>query len=242
MPIKRGEESQETNSATSANPVSSSSLPFPFLLRGLPPSLALILAMDDGEDYAHHSNQIQRSIEPNGVGSGGNGGTSIHITALDGIVNVNSLFTFAVFVGLAWNPYSDVGLPDADCAAGNRVEEDLVFFHVLAFASFLFSSLVALCLKQAIRLVHPHGRLAVRVNKALLRGGILACAVGSMLGCGFLTLALVNVVQIKLGRLECSGTAVGAIVPIVTLIPAAMLIYSGIVFYAFTRRSNRPRD
>ncbi|KAH9327806.1 hypothetical protein KI387_043740, partial [Taxus chinensis] len=28
------------------------------------------------------------------------GSTSIHVTALDGLVNVNSLFTLAVFVGL----------------------------------------------------------------------------------------------------------------------------------------------
>ncbi|CAL9187943.1 unnamed protein product [Musa hybrid cultivar] len=175
-----------------------------------------------------------------GDARGGGGGTSIDITALDGIMNVNSLFTFAVFVGLAWNPssYPDGGLPDVDCAVGNRVVEDLVSFHVLAFASFLFSSLIALCLKQAVRLVHPHRRAAARINKAVLRGGIVASAVGSVLGCGFLTLALVNVVQVKLGRLGCSGIAVGAIVPLVTLIPTAMIIYIAIIFYAFTRRSH----
>jgi hypothetical protein len=44
-------------------------------------------------------------------------------------------------------------------------------------------------------------------------------------------MALVNVVQVKLGRLGC-GAAWAAVVP---LVPAAMLIYIGIVFYAFTR-------
>ncbi|KAG6485916.1 uncharacterized protein LOC122008361 [Zingiber officinale] len=194
--------------------------------------------MDGEEDCDLRPDHHFRGLETESTG----GGTSIHITALDGIVNVNSLFTLAVFIGLAWNPsrYPDGGLPDSDCAASNRVAEDLVSFHVFSFSAFLFSSLVALCLKQAIRIVRPHGRTA-RVNKALLRGGILSSAVGSVLGCGFLTLALVNVVQIKLGRLDCSGAAVGAIVPIVTLIPIAMLIYSGIVFYAFTRRSHHGR-
>ncbi|KAI0512160.1 hypothetical protein KFK09_012798 [Dendrobium nobile] len=55
------------------------------------------------------------------------------------------------------------------------------------------------------------------------------------MGCGFLMMALVNVVQIKLGRLGCASAAtIGAIIPLVTLIPIAMLIYIGVIFYAFT--------
>ncbi|KAK8951327.1 hypothetical protein KSP39_PZI004328 [Platanthera zijinensis] len=172
-------------------------------------------------------------------GRRGEGGTSIHITALDGITNVNSLFTLAVFLGLAWNPYDpgDGGVSVGDCAAGPRILEDLVTFHVFSFASFLFSSLIALCLKQAIRLVHPPFRpIVARINRALFRAGILASAVGSVLGCGFLMMALVNVVQIKLGRIGCTGAAtMGAIIPLVTLIPSAMLIYIAVIFYALTR-------
>lgn len=194
------------------------------------------------------------------VATGGGGGTSIHITALDGIVNVNSLFTLAAFLGLAWRPSSDgPGLADgADrtgnpCAAGDRAESDLVSFHVLAFACFLFSSLVALCLKQLVRTYPaPHRRRAAsasasasaaggrtaRINRAALRVGILASAVGSVAGCGFLMMALVNVVQVKLGRLGCGAggaAAWAAVVPLVTLVLSAMLIYIGTVFYAFTR-------
>ncbi|CAD6220538.1 unnamed protein product [Miscanthus lutarioriparius] len=201
-------------------------------------------------------------VATGGGGSGGGGrGTSIHITALDGIVNVNSLFTLATFLGLAWRPSSDgPGLADgADprtgnpCAAGDRAESDLVSFHVLAFACFLFSSLVALCLKQLVRTYPGHRRAAsssaavgagvvlgrtARINRAALRVGILASAVGSVAGCGFLMMALVNVVQVKLGRLGCGAggaAAWAAVVPLVTLVPSAMLIYIGIVFYAFTR-------
>ncbi|XP_052162791.1 uncharacterized protein LOC127779901 [Oryza glaberrima] len=191
-----------------------------------------------------------------GGGGGGGGGTSIHITALDGIVNVNSLFTLAAFIGLAWRPSADgpelAGGADrlgSACAAGDRVESDLVLFHVLAFACFLFSSIVALCLKQIVR-THPHYRLrsgggggsavsrTAMINRVALRVGILASAVGSVCGCGFLMMALVNVVQVKLGRLGCGAggaAAWGAVVPLVSLVPTAMLIYIGIVFYAFTR-------
>ncbi|KAG8081105.1 hypothetical protein GUJ93_ZPchr0007g5915 [Zizania palustris] len=189
-------------------------------------------------------------------GGGGGGGTSIHITALDGIVNVNSLFTLAAFIGLAWRPSADgPGIDDgadhgsAACAAGDRVESDLVLFNVLAFACFLFSSLVALCLKQIVRTyTHYRRRRAssgstsaisrtARINRAALRAGILTSAVGSVCGCGFLMMALVNVVQVKLGRLGCGAggsAAWGAVVPLVTLVPTAMLIHIGIVFYAFT--------
>lgn len=188
--------------------------------------------MDDGDHFRHAG-------DASGSTRRGEGGTSIHITALDGITNVNSLFTLAVFLGLAWNPYdpTDGGVSVGHCTAGPRILENLVSFHVFSFASFLFSSLVALCLKQAIRLVHrPSRPFAVRVNRALLRAGIIASAIGSVLGCGFLMMALVNMVQIKLGRLGCGSAAtVGAIVPLVTLIPIAMLIYIGVIFYAFTR-------
>ncbi|CAL9097311.1 unnamed protein product [Musa acuminata var. zebrina] len=199
-------------------------------------SSVLSLAMEEEEEDEIHEH-ASRSPPSTGLDAGG-GETSIDITALDGIVNVNAILTLAIFVGLAWNPSSsgagDEGLSPPNCVAGAQVEKDLVSFHVFAFASFLFSSLVALCLKQAVHLARPHGRSA-RVNRALLRAGIVASALGSVFGCGFLMLALVNVVQIKLGTLGCSGPALGAVVPLVTLIPAAMLIYSAIVFYAFTR-------
>ncbi|OAY78164.1 hypothetical protein ACMD2_11052 [Ananas comosus] len=189
--------------------------------------------MDEGDDDHHQT-----------LENGGGGGTSIHITALDGVVNVNSLFTLAAFVGLAWNPSAGATPGAAPCDVDfGKLESDLVSFHVLAFACFLFSSLVALCLKQAIRAHHPHHHPrrrsrhagAARVDRAALRGGIIACAAGSVFGCGFLMLALVNLVQIKLGRIGCGVASVAAVAPLVTLVPAAMLVYTAIVLYAFTR-------
>ncbi|KAH7548184.1 hypothetical protein ACOSP7_032452 [Xanthoceras sorbifolium] len=179
--------------------------------------------------------------------------TSIHITALDGVVNVNSLFTFAVFVGLAWNPRDPNNslILDQTCTPDSRVMEDMISFHIYSFSAFLFSSLVALGLKQAIRLSGPtwttsaaggdHDSFASflgQVNKGMVRVGMLVSGVGSVVGCVFLMLALINVVQIKLGTLSCasgSGHSAAAIVPLVILVPVALLIYVSIVLYAFLR-------
>lgn len=173
--------------------------------------------------------------------------TSIHITALDGIVNVNSLFTLAVFIGLAWNPADPATTlieptDPTSCSPAPKIAEDLIAFHVYSFSSFLFSSLVALAIKQAIRIAktsnhHSHlPEILAHVNKNLVRVGMLVSGVGSVCGCVFLMLALVNVVQFKLGTLACgSGHSFAAVVPLVILVPAALLIYVCIVVYAFTR-------
>ncbi|KAL8552049.1 hypothetical protein ACS0TY_000928 [Phlomoides rotata] len=176
--------------------------------------------------------------------------TSIHITALDGIVNVNSLFTLAVFIGLAWNPTDPNNslidpVQQPECSPSPKIAENLVAFHVYSFACFLFSSLVALGLKQVTRLArgaHFENRIfwafdLAHVNKTALRVGYVVSAVGSVCGSVFLMLALVNVVQIKLGVLGCGGSkhGYGAVVPLVLLVPSGLLIYVCFVFYAFTR-------
>ncbi|KAB1217800.1 hypothetical protein CJ030_MR3G014790 [Morella rubra] len=169
--------------------------------------------------------------------------TSIHINALDGIVNVNSLFTLAVFIGLAWNPRDpkDTLISDSTCVPGPSVGEDLVAFHVYSFSCFLFSSLVAMGLKQAIRIskspgYHPPVEFLAHINRSVLRIGMLISGIGSVSGCAFLMLALVNVVQVKLGTLACgSSQTFAAVVPLVILVPIALVIYVCAVLYAFTR-------
>jgi hypothetical protein len=123
------------------------------------------------------------------------------------------------------------------CAASNQVQQDVVSFSTYALSAFLFSSLVALSLKQAIRMGKPHSTNAVRVDRVLLRTGLMATAICSIIGVGFLMLALVNLVQTKLGRLGCGANATAtasAVVPLVTLVPAAMLIYSVVILHAFS--------
>ncbi|KAJ9541786.1 hypothetical protein OSB04_028292 [Centaurea solstitialis] len=182
-----------------------------------------------------------------GGGSSSRFSTTIHITALDGIVNVNSLFTLAVFIGLAWQPTdpSNSLVTDPNCVAGQNIAENLICFHVYSFSSFLFSSLVALSLKQAIRIAKTScdtRRLSIftfdlcHVNRNALRVGYLISAAGSVCGCGFLMMALVNVAQIKLGTLACgSSHTYGAVVPLLIFVPLGLLIYVFFVLFAFSR-------
>ncbi|KAK3206379.1 hypothetical protein Dsin_020425 [Dipteronia sinensis] len=179
--------------------------------------------------------------------------TTIHIMALDGIINVNSLFTLGLFLGLTLYPTTTTTatttLVSPPCSAGPAVAESLVSCHVYSFSCFLFSSLVASALKQGIRIANGGGEdinggfgtrfgigvTLVRVNFMILRFGILFSGFGSVFGCGFLTMALVDLVQIKLGVLSCkSFYTLFAICPLVTLVPLALLIYVCLVIYAFS--------
>ncbi|KAM1579598.1 hypothetical protein ACFXTI_041510 [Malus domestica] len=58
------------------------------------------------------------------------GGTTIHLTTPNGIVNVNSLFSLAVFIALTWNPSDPSNRLIEDdttaCLPGPLVAEDLV--------------------------------------------------------------------------------------------------------------------
>ncbi|XP_059663836.1 uncharacterized protein LOC132309559 [Cornus florida] len=170
--------------------------------------------------------------------------TNIHIMAFDGIVNVNSLFTIALFLGLALNPtdpkYTLVDTTTT-CAASSAVAEHLVSFQIYSFSSFLFSSLIAFALKQAIQTacdgdLQCRGVHTAHVSTKALRAGILVSAAGSASGCVFLTVALVDLIEIKLGKLSCWGWEnLAAVGPLVTLVPSGLLIYICIVLHAFTR-------
>ncbi|KAF3964896.1 hypothetical protein CMV_010865 [Castanea mollissima] len=172
--------------------------------------------------------------------------TSIHIMALDSIVNVNSLYTLALFLGLTWYPTTDPKselIDSASCAAGSAIAEDLIAFHVYSFSSFLFSSLVALALKQTIKItttrsseIRSNAMAMGHLNTATLRAGMLVSATGSVFGCGFLMMALVDLVQIKLGVLGCGSLyTYAAIGPLVILVPVALVVYVFLVLHAFTR-------
>ncbi|KMT05158.1 hypothetical protein BVRB_7g173060 [Beta vulgaris subsp. vulgaris] len=171
--------------------------------------------------------------------------------ALDGIVNVNSLFTLALFLGIVnsdpSNPsYTLVNTKNASssCLAPSYIAEDLIVYHVYSFCAFLLSSLIASALKLAIktsggdvgdRAMSPANTMVVHVNSLALRGGILVCACGSVFGCVFLMLALVNLVQIKLGVLACHEFyTLAACVPLLVLVPLALVLYIGIVLHAST--------
>ncbi|KAI4354110.1 hypothetical protein L6164_003009 [Bauhinia variegata] len=166
--------------------------------------------------------------------------TSVHITALDGLVNVNSIFTFAIFVGFSLASRGQKSLENpTDCTAGNDAPRDLLVCEVVAFSFFLLSSLVAQGLKIAITVINikdvDNSRRA-HMNLKLLKFGMLGCAVGTVMGCVFLVLSIVIVVEIRLGLLSCRGeSAVSATTSMILLSSTALLGYVYAYRFAFIK-------
>lgn len=163
--------------------------------------------------------------------------TSVHVTALDGLVNVNSLFTIAVFVGLSLTTPGQRSLEGGKCDADISVVKRLLVFEVVSFSFFLFSSLVAQGLKLAINLLNSKDvdeAFRAHINLKVLRFGMLGSALGSVMGCLFLMLSMVNVIEIRLGMLSCgSKSALDAVAALIVLVSSALLVYISTAVYAF---------
>ncbi|CAL0302832.1 unnamed protein product [Lupinus luteus] len=165
--------------------------------------------------------------------------TSVHVTALDGLVNVNSLFTIAVFVGLSLTTPGQRSLENRTaCDADIAVAQKLLVFEVVSFSFFLFSSLIAQGLKLALNLLNTNDvddAFRAHINLKVLRFGMLGSAIGSVMGCLFLVLSMVNVIEIRLGMLSCgSKSASNAVAAMVVLVTTALLVYISTAIYAFT--------
>ncbi|XVF41590.1 hypothetical protein PTKIN_Ptkin01aG0291400 [Pterospermum kingtungense] len=147
--------------------------------------------------------------------------------ALDDIVNVNSLFTIAAFVGLAFAAPGERSLgnrPECDTESG--IAKKLITFEVVSFAFFLLSSLTAKTLKVQL---HIH-RFKIKVSfmkYKLFRGFMLSLSFGSsLLGIVFLTLSMINVIQIRLGKLSCGSVdAIQAVASLCSIVSLALAIY-----------------
>ncbi|XP_044501761.1 uncharacterized protein LOC123222845 isoform X2 [Mangifera indica] len=164
--------------------------------------------------------------------------TSVHVTALDGIVNVNSLFTIAVFVGLSLTTPGQQSLEASSaCDAGIEIARNILVFEVVSFSFFLFSSLVAQGLKLALNLINSKNvddAFRAHINLKVLRFGMMASAIGSVMGCLFLMLSIINVIQIRLGTLGCgSKSTLHAISTLIVLVSSALCVYISTVVYAF---------
>ncbi|XP_022848941.1 uncharacterized protein LOC111371277 [Olea europaea var. sylvestris] len=155
--------------------------------------------------------------------------TTVHVTALDGIVNVNSLFTMAIFIGFSLTvPAAGSAGNDPSCIASVKQVRRLIVFEVISFSFFLFSSLIAQSLKLAINLLNsldatdPH---KADIDSSFHKYALFGSAIGSVLGCVFLMLSIVDFVQVKLGVLSCGGEPVYAVVTLVVSVGSALLIY-----------------
>ncbi|XP_058106748.1 uncharacterized protein LOC131250145 [Magnolia sinica] len=166
----------------------------------------------------------------------------IHVNALDCLVNANSLFTIAVFLDLCLSKPGQQGLEDSgECVAGADVAEKLLVFEVVSFSFFLFSSLIAQGLKLAINLLNSKDvdeAFRAYMNPRVLTFGIIGSAVGTVIGCAFWMMTMVNVIQIKLGLLSCrSHATVRAVLILLTLVSSAVAVFIVTIISSVTRKT-----
>ncbi|TXG68280.1 hypothetical protein EZV62_003215 [Acer yangbiense] len=169
----------------------------------------------------------------------------VHQKALDDLVNVNSLFTIAVFVGLAYANPSQRSLENRpECDPDPSLGKRLIIYEVNSFACFLFSSLVAKAIKVLLNirkkeLTRDHRLVPDRLCKKILlsdawkRFSLGLSVLASFAGIVLLTLSIVYVIQIRVGKLTCgSYHAIQAVVPLCVIVFTALLFYLPSMAYA----------
>ncbi|KAL0435217.1 UNVERIFIED_CONTAM: hypothetical protein Sradi_0229600 [Sesamum radiatum] len=161
--------------------------------------------------------------------------TSIHVTALDGIVNVNSLFTMAIFIGFSLTvPEAATAAARTECTTSRETVRRLIVFEVVSFSFFLFSSLIAQSLKLAINLINnmdPNDPHKADIDPDFLKYGLFGSAIGSVMGCLFLMLSIVDFIRVKLGSYSCGGKPVYALVTLLTFVGSALVVYVSTAIY-----------
>ncbi|KAI6669210.1 hypothetical protein NL676_004095 [Syzygium grande] len=170
---------------------------------------------------------------------------------LDDVVSLNSLFTVAVFVGLSLAQPGQVhSLEDDDtCHTDTKIRKRLVAFEIASFSCFVFSGFLAKTVKIFLYIYKNRDGLTGSVVKNPHRQwksliGFYLSIYGTMVGCLLLLLAMVDVVQIKLGRLSCeSKFAVSTVSVMVGTIGLSLLIYFTTVTYGlvFTTKNAPPQ-
>lgn len=166
---------------------------------------------------------------------------TLHVSALDALVNVNSIFSGVVFIGLAFSSTSislvASGLDDP-CLPGANTARWVVLFEVLAFSSYLLSSLIAQGLKLQLALIGAKKVVPdafVPINERIIRLGMSVTALCTALGTVFLTLSIVFLIELRLGALSCptSAWSKGAAIPLISAVITGVVVFLGTVLYAF---------
>ncbi|PIN23849.1 hypothetical protein CDL12_03429 [Handroanthus impetiginosus] len=161
---------------------------------------------------------------------------SVHVTALDSIVNVNSLFTMAIFIGFSLTVLeAATAASRPECTPSRETDRRLIVFEVVSFSFFLFSSLIAQSLKLAINLLNnmdPNDPQKADIDPDYLIYGLFGSSIGSVVGCSFLMLSIVDFIQVKLGTYSCGGKPVYAMVTLVAFVGFGLLVYVSTAVYA----------
>ena len=119
---------------------------------------------------------------------------------LDDVINVNALFTSAVFIGLSFSSSTPTLETREECKPGVGIEKWLVIFEIIPFGFFLVSSLLGKALKIQLHIIKNSNFI-----QNICRAMMVLCAACSILGSVFLFLAMINVLQMRLGKLTCKG-------------------------------------
>ncbi|KAK1566649.1 hypothetical protein Q3G72_002445 [Acer saccharum] len=188
---------------------------------------------------------LERMNNSSGAKAGGVEDVEVHQKALDDLVNVNSLFTISVFIGLSFatpNQHSLDSRPE--CNPDPDIAKKLVVYEVISFACFLLSSLVAKSLKVVLnirkkeQIDKDHLMIPDRLFKRWLLSEkwrtflMVVTIAASICGIWFLTFSMINVIQIRVGKLACrSNYALSAVIPLFVVVLASQVIYAPSMMY-----------
>ncbi|KAL2488370.1 hypothetical protein Fot_41662 [Forsythia ovata] len=141
----------------------------------------------------------------------------------------------ATFIGFSLTvPAAGSAGHPASCNASIKTVRILIVFEVVAFSFFLFSSLIAQSIKLTINLLNsldPTDPHKADIDSSALKYGLCGSAFGSIMGCVFLMLSIVNFIQVKLGVFSCGHEPVYGVVVLVTCVGSALLVktYGGVI-------------
>eukprot|EP00250_Pteridium_aquilinum_P034406 c7539_g1_i1 orf=172-717(+) len=167
---------------------------------------------------------------------------TLHVSALDALVNVNSIFSGVVFIGLTFGDTTTTTLvssgPNDPCNPAPNTARKVVLCEVLAFAAYLLSSLIAQGLKLQLALNGAKKAVIkslVPINEKAIRLGMAVTALCTALGSVFLTLSIVFLIELRLGRLSCASSAwsKGTAIPLIMSVVTGVLVFLGTVIYTF---------
>ncbi|KAL8105181.1 uncharacterized protein LOC141680382 [Apium graveolens] len=150
----------------------------------------------------------------------------VHLKLLDDLVNVNSLLTIAVFVGLSMATPGTHSLdPRHECQSGPGLSKMLIVYEVVAFSCFLLSSIVAKVLKLHIYLDGIRYSI-ISENFDLKDFMLVLSACASVAGIVSLSLSIVNIIQIRIGLISCGvKESMIAVLSLGVIVGFALAIY-----------------
>ena len=112
-----------------------------------------------------------------------------------------------------------------------------MLFEVISFAFFLASSLVAYGLKTMMSLINAaelNEEFRNHFNRKSIQKVMLCAIFSSILGCLFLILSIVYILQIRLGVLSCeSPSTVQGVVALVIIVTCGVIFHAAITISAY---------